>query len=52
LCAGGEEITPVAGSSTRTANQRYDLGGGVQAVRANDDTVTFTTPDAQDAVNE
>ena len=47
LYLSGEEITLPAGSTTPTAIRYYDLGGGIQAVRTNDDKVSFILPDAQ-----
>ncbi|MGW0810913.1 RHS repeat-associated core domain-containing protein [Nonomuraea sp. NPDC002799] len=45
LYLGGTEITLLKGATAATATRYYDLGNGVQAVRTNDNTVSFVVPD-------
>jgi RHS repeat-associated protein len=47
LYLGATQITLAAGSSTPKATRYYDLGGGNQAVRTDDNKVTFELSDAQ-----
>ncbi|MET7610779.1 polymorphic toxin-type HINT domain-containing protein [Streptomyces seoulensis] len=45
LYLGGTEITLSKGSTTPTAQRYYDLGGGNQAIRTNDNKVSFLIGD-------
>jgi RHS repeat-associated protein len=42
---GGMEVSLATGSSTPTATRYYDLGGGNQAIRTNDNNVSFLIGD-------
>ncbi|MFD3504554.1 RHS repeat domain-containing protein [Streptomyces sp. NPDC058678] len=47
LYLGGTEVTLAAGSTTPHATRYYDLGDGNQAVRTDDNTVSFVLADSQ-----
>ena len=47
LYLGNSEITLAKGATKAKATRYYDLGTGIQAVRSDDDKISFTVPDHQ-----
>jgi RHS repeat-associated protein len=47
LYIGSAEITVANGATKATATRYYDLGNGIQAVRTDDNKVSFVVPDHQ-----